>query len=269
MFVSEGGWAMRIVRASAVASFLSAAACLAAIDDAAARTLEQIKAVGALSMCANPDALPYSSNKPDLPGFQIQIGRAIAQGLGLPLRIDWIVPRRRVAEANCDMLLDNVNDPDLRTPDRLLSIPYQRTGIALALGPTAEGATGLGDLQKTQKVGVMVGSLASVILGRRGLSISPYAFQDEMLEDLESGVLTAAAVSSANLSYYVKRHPGGNLRMVNLLDSEPDLEWTVSAGLRRADDALLIEVNRTIAALLLDGTIPRIYAQYGIEYRAP
>ena len=166
-------------------------------------------------------------------------------------------------------MLYNVNDPDLRTPDRLLSIPYQRTGIALALGPTAEGATGLGDLQKTQKVGVMVGSLASVIFGRRGLSISPYAFQDEMLEDLGSGVLTAAAVSSATLSYYLKRHPGGNLRMVNLFDSEPDLAWTVSAGLRRADDVLLFEMNRTIAALLIDGTIPRIYAQYGIDYRAP
>ena len=260
---------MRTVCASLITSFLYAAACFGGIQDAAARTLEQIKAVGALSMCANPDALPYSSNRPDLPGFQIQIGRAIANGLGLPLKIDWVVPRRRVAEANCDMLLDNVNDPELRNVDRLLSIPYQRTGIALALGPAAEGVTGLGDLQKTQKVGVMVGSVASVMLGRRGLTISPYAFQDDMLEDLKSGALAAAAVSSATLSYYLKRHPGGNLRMVNLLDSEPDLAWTVSAGLRRADDALLVEVNRTIAALLRDGTIARIYAQYGVEYRAP
>jgi len=32
-----------------------------------ARTLEEIKAKGSISMCANPDALPYASAKADPP----------------------------------------------------------------------------------------------------------------------------------------------------------------------------------------------------------
>lgn len=245
------------------------AACSFAIQDAAARTLEQIKALGALSMCANPDGLPYSSSKPDLPGFQIEIGRAIAQGLGVTLNIDWVVPRRRVAEVNCDMLLDTVNDPELQKGHQLLSIPYQRTGVALGLGRNADGVNGLRDLNKEQKIGVMVGSLASVVLGKRGLSISPYAFQVDILEGLEKGELFGAVISSATLSYYLKQHPEARLNMVNLIETEPELAWTVSVGLRHADETLLKVVNRILASLLADGTIARIYAAYGVEHRAP
>ena len=50
--------------------------CLAA--PLPARTLAEVKARGTLSMCANPDALPHSSQRADPPGFQIEIGRALA-----------------------------------------------------------------------------------------------------------------------------------------------------------------------------------------------
>jgi len=71
---------------------------LALATPAGARTLAEIRDLGVLSMCANPDALPHSSQKADPPGFQIEIGRAIADALHVQLRVDWIVPRLRAAE---------------------------------------------------------------------------------------------------------------------------------------------------------------------------
>jgi ABC-type amino acid transport substrate-binding protein len=59
------------------------------------------------------------------------------------------------------------------------------------------------------------------------------------------------------------------MRAVNLFDTEPQLAWTVSVGLRNADAALLDEVNRIIASLLADGTISAIYAKYGVEHHTP
>jgi len=50
----------------------------AVAQNAGARTLAEVKSVGTISMCANRDALPYASNKPETPGFQIEIGRADA-----------------------------------------------------------------------------------------------------------------------------------------------------------------------------------------------
>jgi len=245
-----------------------AAVCPFAMRHAAARTLAEIQALDSISMCANPDALPYSSNRADLPGFQIEIAREVAHGLGFPLRIEWVVPRRRVKDVDCDMLLDRANDPDLKSHDRLLSVPYQKQSITLGLGPSADGVKSLGDLKPQHKIGVMVGSVASVVLGRRGVSISPYAFQNDMLSDVQKGQLAGAATASATLSYFVQQHPEAGLRLVSL-DGEPGLEWTVSIGLRRADGALLAEVNRVVESLLADGTIERIYAKYGIEHRQP
>ena len=89
-------------------------------------------------MCANPDALPYSSNNPDTPGFQLEFAREIAKGLGVALNVEWILPRRRANVVNCDMLLDNVNDPKSTKDELLLSRPYQTSGVALGLSRGVE-----------------------------------------------------------------------------------------------------------------------------------
>jgi ABC-type amino acid transport substrate-binding protein len=43
----------------------------------------------------------------------------------------------------------------------------------------------------------------------------------------------------------------------------------VSVGLRKSDQALLDAVNGILEKLIADGTLTRIYARYGVEYRSP
>ena len=93
-------------------SAFALAAAVALTGSASARTLAEVQARGAISLCANPDALPYASNQPDKPGFQIEIARALADALGVKLQLDWIVPRMRAGLVDCDMLLDTIVDPD-------------------------------------------------------------------------------------------------------------------------------------------------------------
>src|SRR5437763_16388928 len=112
----------------------------------AARTLAEVRARGTISMCANPDALPHASKRDDLPGFQIEIGRALAQSLGVPLEIDWIVPRVRANLVDCDILLDTISAPGLDRGPLKLSHPYQKSGVALALKSGNESVHGFQDL---------------------------------------------------------------------------------------------------------------------------
>src|SRR5258706_13240387 len=98
------------------------------VGEVSARTLAEVKSLGVISMCANKDALPYASNKPETPGFQIEIGRAIAEGLGVPLTIEWILPRRRANVANCDLRLDTINDPEATQGRIIFSRPYAKSG---------------------------------------------------------------------------------------------------------------------------------------------
>ena len=234
-----------------------------------ARTLAQIQQLGAISVCLNPDALPYSSNKPETPGFQLELAREIAKGLGVKLNVEWIVPRRRANVVNCDMLLDSANDKDIHEGRLLLSRPYQTSGVALGLSKNAVPITDYHELQPGQKVGVMINSIASVVVGKAGKSTSPYAFQADMLEDLEKGEVYAIAVSAAAMSYYIKQHPDSGLKLAFAFDGEPDLHWQVSVGLRKSDQALVDAINAVLEKLIADGTLAAIYARYGVELRVP
>ena len=237
--------------------------------DAGARPLAEVKSRGVLALCANPSALPYASDKPDAPGFQVEIARALAAGIGVELEIDWIVPRMRAATVDCDVLLDTIALPDIDGPRLRLSHPYQSSGVALGLARGVEGIRTFGDLKREQRVGTMVGSLASVVLGKRGLVTVPYAFEDEMVDDLAKGALQAAACSPATIAFFRHVHPDSGIALVHAYEDEPELRWNVAVGMRRADDALVDAINKALDTLIADGTLERIYAHYGVEYRKP
>src|ERR1035437_3583710 len=52
----------------------------------------------------------------------------------------------------------------------------------------------------------MVGSLASAMLGQKGLPTIPFTFEDEMIEALGKGELDAALVTPASIGYYNLLH---------------------------------------------------------------
>ena len=83
-------------------------------SSADARTLEAIKQRGKLMVCANPNALPFSSKKADRPGFELELGEALAKQLGVALEIGWVIFPMHVARVDCDILFDF----DRRSRDR-------------------------------------------------------------------------------------------------------------------------------------------------------
>ncbi len=240
-----------------------------AFGPAHARTLAEVKSLGAISMCANANALPWASNKPEAPGFQVELARQVAQGLGVPLNIEWIVPRRRANTVNCDMMLDSVNDPEVSEGRVLLTRPYQKSGMALALRREAANITDFSQLEKGQKIGVMVNSVASVVLGKAGITTSPYAFQQDMMEDLAKGDLYGAVVSATWIDYYIHSNPDASLKVAYVFEDNKDLTWDVAIGLRKSDAALQQAINEVLDRLIADGTLTGIYAKYGVKHRLP
>jgi polar amino acid transport system substrate-binding protein len=233
-----------------------------------ARPLAEVKSRGEISLCANPDALPYASDKAETPGFQVEIGRALAQRLGVKLQVLWIIPRLRAGLVDCDMLLDTIADPATQRGPIRLTQPYQKSGVALALRPGLQ-AQRFDDLAAGSRVGVMINSLASRSLNQRGLHTVPYAFEADMVADLAKGELDACAVSPATIAWHIHQHPESGLRYTHAYDSEPELHWNLAVGLRRSDDAMVEAVNAALSQLASDGTLARIYGRYGVELRGP
>ena len=71
------------------------------------------------------------------------------------------------------------------------------------------------------------------------------------------------------MSYYIRQHPDSGLRLAYAFDGEPGLDWEVSVGLRKSDQALVDAVNSVLDQLIADGTLTAIYQRYGVEHRVP
>src|SRR5215813_5724965 len=149
---------------------------------AQARSLDTIRSLGAIGLCAHPDSLPFASKVGDPPGFQVELGQALARELGVSLRLDWIITRYQMRSAGCDILLDVIADREAQSETNLrISKAYYRTGVALAV-PSSSALTSFNGLSEQTKVGVQVGSVAAMIIGQRHVPTSTFGFETDSLD---------------------------------------------------------------------------------------
>jgi polar amino acid transport system substrate-binding protein len=237
---------------------------------ALARPLDSIKARGILSVCANPNALPFSAKNGERHGIELELAQILAKELGVGLEVGWVVFPYQAGRVDCDVIFDSIVDREVAADAHLrLSKPYNVSGVAIGLRPGIEGINAFADLKKGQKVGAIVGSLASVRLGQGGLPTIPFTFEDEIVEALGKGELDAALVTPATIGYYNFIHKDSQVTLVRAYESTPELRWEVAIGMRKADDALVNAVNQALDRMLAQGTVRQIYASYGIEPNLP
>jgi polar amino acid transport system substrate-binding protein len=253
-----------------VSRFGVAVALLASSTTAALpRSLEAIGQRGSLAVCAHPNALPYSSKRGPLAGFQIELAEVLAERLGVSLTRNWVINSFQYRRADCDVVLNAIADQAALAEIGLrVSRPYHRTGVTLAVREDS-GVSSLAQLQSPRRVGVQVGSLVSMMLSKRGVETTPFVFEDEMIDALAKREIDAAAVTPAAIGWFNINHPDARVRRIAAFERDADLNWNVSVGMIKPDAKLRERVDAAIEAMLADGTIARIYARYGLELQPP
>jgi polar amino acid transport system substrate-binding protein len=245
-------------------------ACVTLPGVADARPLESILNRGVLLLCANPNALPFASKTGDRRGVELELGEALASQLGVKLEVGWVVFPNQLGRVDCDIVLDTIADQATAQERHLrLSKSYLAGGVAIALRPGVSGVAEFADLKKGQRVGAIVGSLAGVTLGQKGLPTIPFTFEDDMIEAVGKGELDAALATPASIGYYNHLHKDAPVTLVRAYEREPEFRWEIAVGMRKSDDALAAKINEAVDRLLADGTVGRIYASYGIEASLP
>src|SRR5260370_6345236 len=166
-----------------------------------ARSLETIIERGALTLCANPNALPFASKTGPVPGFQIELGEQIARELGVKLTREWVVRAIQYRRADCDLVLDTIARKDA-PPEGGVKVtrPYHRSGVVLAVRADSH-ATSLTSLGSDQRVGVPGGSLVSMMLDKGGTVTSPFVVEDEIVAALANREIEAAAVTPGTVGW--------------------------------------------------------------------
>jgi polar amino acid transport system substrate-binding protein len=249
--------------------WLAAIAAIGLAHATQARTLQAIRDYGSISLCAHPNSLPFASRTAQPPGFQIELGRALAQQLGVSLTMEWVLISYQIPRTDCDIILDTIAAEDA-PPDFgiRLSKPYYRSGVALAV-PAGSAIRSFEDLNRQTKVAVQTGSLAARSIDRRHVPISVFGFEDEMLDAVAAHEVEAAAVTPLTAGYYNLQHPDQKVTLLPLDEADHDLVWNVAVGMRRPDDALRSAIDQAIDRLRTDGEIARIYQSYGVTLQPP
>jgi len=198
-----------------------------------------------------------------------RVGQALARELGVSLALDWIITVYQIRSADCDVLMDVIADREAQSETRLsISKPYYRTGVALAI-PAASKLTSFKSLDEHTKVGVQVGSVAAMIIGQRHVPTSTFGFEVDSLEALANHELDAAAVTPTVAAYFNLTHPDKAVRILDLDESEANLNWNVAVGMVRPDEKLRDAIDGAMERLLADGTVDRIYRRYGVILQSP
>jgi len=231
------------------------------------RSLQAIVDRGAVTLCANPDALPWASKTGAVPGFQVELAENLATRLGVSLTRQWVISAFQYRRVDCDVVFDAIASKGASVEGGLrLSRPYQRSGVVLAVR-NESGVTSLAGLEAGHRVGVLVGSLVSMRLDQRGIKTTPFVLEGELMAALANGEVDAAAVTPVAIGWYNMVHPDAHIRMIAAFADDPDLNWNLAVGMIGPDNNLRQQIDAALGEMLADGTIARIYARYGIELR--
>jgi polar amino acid transport system substrate-binding protein len=236
-----------------------------------AASLSDIRANGVLTVCAHPDALPFSSQNRAQPGFQIEIAEAIARLLGVRLHVNWIVFTRHARRAQCDALMGSMVEDTGGSPGgrggQHVTKPYAGGGYLLVVSPNTPAIERIEDV-KGGKVGVEHASWPHYLLSSRGIPTSSYVGQLDILDALARDEIVAGMVTAPYLGWYLRQYPEA-VKIAIASMPEPELRWKSAIRLLNADGALVEAVNQSIDQLIADQTIPQIFAKYGITYPHP
>jgi polar amino acid transport system substrate-binding protein len=72
-------------------------------------SLAEIRGKGYVRVCADPANLPFSSAEGSVPGFELELAKAIAERLGVRAQFHWMLtwvrPGWELKKGNCDLFL--------------------------------------------------------------------------------------------------------------------------------------------------------------------
>jgi polar amino acid transport system substrate-binding protein len=227
-----------------------------------------------LRICVDPDNPPLSQNQVDAqPGFDVEIGQAIAGRLQLRPRLVWTdttyggkALRRSLLAGRCDVFMGLPVDAAAGTGDALtFSAPYYSTGYSLV--HAQDRSTMPTDLH-SERIGVERQSGAHMRLERIGSHLVVYGNQREVLDAVARGEVDAGAVWLSDVHRLLQGRALAPKAGENVAP-EQQLRWNIAIGVRRADGDLRTAVSRAVDELLAEGRIKAIFDRYAVPFFPP
>ncbi len=232
-------------------------------------TLERVKRIGTIKVCVDQDNLPYSSDKPETPGFDVEIAREIAKELGLNLGYHWYATnvgkralRQLHGENNCDFFPGVPHEENFEESNfkLLLTKPYYNGGFATMV-PVDAPESALAD-NKTKGVGVQLGTLADFKLFDKGFERKLYKSTEEIGEALAHKEIGVGVTPAPEGAWFAISKPEMKLKV--LAKTEKEFLFPMSIAVRKPDKDLKAAMDAALDKIASDGRGAAIFKKYGM-----
>lgn len=238
--------------------------------------LADIKESGEPVMYTNLPFPPYEFQTPEgeIVGFDVEIGQAIAEELGVELKIvpvsfNGIISA--VESGKCDVGISAISITDKRAEQVDFSVPYYNTSISL-ITLAGSDINSIEDLA-SKAVGVQINTTSysliqdhntKGILAQNPCKLHPYEDATDLMLELEAGAHLDAVVVDSTIAQHFDEIDTDNKYAITNLKTEDGEEIQESNGVAvaKGNEDLLEVVNSVITEMTESGEIERLFNEY-------
>jgi polar amino acid transport system substrate-binding protein len=224
-----------------------------------------------LRLCADPDNLPFSSDRADNPGIYREIGKAIAQELNRPLTEVWYrtnfgkrATRVTLLAKQCDFSVGLPGDSDFMGPALIFSRPFMKAGYALVLKKPAT-VSSWADLNG-KAVAVQQNSTPQNFLATKdNITMVTELNPEDTVKAVASGAADAAFVWAPSAGYVNKTLYSDSFNIIPV--DGAGMQWPVAVAFGKRDGALRDAVNSVLNRI--SAKVDDLKAKYGFPVGEP
>jgi polar amino acid transport system substrate-binding protein len=216
--------------------------------------------------CDSQGGAPYVFQDPmdpnHLVGFEVDLADAVAKRLGVrarPVQGQWDQLLELLARGDVDVAMNGLEVADEKRRVARMSRAYYVAPERLTVRRGDAAAPRTLEALAGRRVGTLPGSLAERILVRAGAVVRTYeGGQNEIYDDLRLGRTDAVLLDEPATRYYGEIEPALEV----LPGSFGEVRYAIATPLD--DEAFGVAFDEAIDALGRDGTLRKIYEQWGL-----
>ncbi|MCH5271140.1 MAG: transporter substrate-binding domain-containing protein [Lachnospiraceae bacterium] len=232
-------------------------------EDSEKDLLARIKESGVITIATEGDWSPwtYHDESGELVGLDIEIGKLIAEGLGVEAKFEettWDSILAGVQSGRFDIACNGVGYTEERAESFHFSDPYVYTHKVLVVRGDNEDITSFEDLNGKTTANTASSTYAA-LAESYGATVTPVDSLTDTIELVSMGRVDATINAQVSILDYLEEHPDANIKIVAIADGDP-----VCYPVQKSDDALSLiqEVNRILEENRQNGKLAEISIKY-------
>ena len=226
--------------------------------------LSQIQAKGKIVIAMEGQWAPwtYHDETGDLVGFDTEVGKAIAEKLGVEAEFvegEWDGLFAGLDVGRYDAIINGVEITDERSQKYEFTTPYAYIKTALVVKGDNNDISSFEDLSG-KKTSNSLGSTYADLAADYGASVENVDTLAETIDMILSGRSDATLNAEVSFYDYLKEHPDADIKVVALTEDASK----VSIPIRKEENTktLIEAINKAIDELSADGTLTELSNKY-------